>query len=474
MAGKNFDISKFASTIKPVPDSDTAWIALGDIYLNPKNFYPKPDQKALEDLAESIDANGILEPPTVVRDGEQFRLISGHSRIEAVHLLEMKAPEDPRWRKVLCRILPPMTEDQELTAVIEANRQRVKPNWILAEEADRLTKAYIRRKEAGEELPGRTRDRVAEALQVNKTKLANLSAIKNGLKVPGIIDAWKQQRIPEAAALEIARMDLNTQYRLLDWMIDKGRSYTINEVRMFRTVWGFCREKCPETASFCSNAERMYNVCYRGGAWNCSGCYKSCLKTDSCRAVCQYARKEESSKAGIAPPPKKTPLNPAAKDPRLDYNTQVPTFCKRVRELREKTGLSRKEFAESIGEYPGTYSAWENASMGGSGSIPKLALCLGTTTDYLFGLTDDPNPPSGKPDGQLMICGWVPGGTNPREPCYAAAILDFGGGQPVLRKIVYWDGAAWRFRPNGETMSLLPVVWMALPAYSKEGSNDTQ
>ena len=75
MTGKKFDISKFASTIKPVPDSDTAWIDRGGIYLNPKNFYPKPDPKALDDLAESIDANGILEPPTVVRDGEQFRLM---------------------------------------------------------------------------------------------------------------------------------------------------------------------------------------------------------------------------------------------------------------------------------------------------------------------------------------------------------------------------------------------------------------
>ena len=474
MAGKNFSVEKYMSTMQPVPDSDTAWIALEDIYLNPKNFYPKPDPKALEDLAESIDANGILEPPTVIRDGQQFRLISGHSRIEAVHLLEMKAPEDPRWSKVLCRILPPMTEDQELTAVIEANRQRVKPNWILAEEADRLTKAYTKRKEAGEELPGRIRDRVAEALQVNKTKLANLSAIKNGLKVPGIIEAWKQQRIPEAAALEIARMDLNTQYRLLDWMIDKGRSYTINEVRMFRIVWGLCREKCPETAGFCPNAERMYNVCYRGGEWKCSGCCKSCLKTDSCTAVCQYARKDASSKAGIAPPPEKKPLNPAAKDPRLDYRTQTPTFCKRVRELRAKTGLSRKEFAESIGEHPGTYSAWENASMAGSGNVPKLALCLGTTTDYLFGLTDDPKPPAAQPDGQLMISGWMPGGTNPREPCYAAVILDFGDDQPTMRKIVYWDGAAWRFRPNGETMSLFPAVWMALPDYSKEVPNDTK
>ena len=112
--------------------------------------------------------------------------------------------------------------------------------------------------------------------------------------------------------------------------------------------------------------------------------------------------------------------------------------------------------------------------MGGSGSIPKLALCLGTTTDYLFGLTDDPKPPAAQPDGQLMISGWMPGGTNPREPCYAAVILDFGDAQPTMRKIVYWDGAAWRFRLHGETMSLLPAVWMALPAYSKEGSNDAK
>ena len=467
MAGKNFSVEKYMSTMQPVPDSDTAWIALGDIYLNPKNFYPKPDQKALEDLMESIDANGILEPPTVVRDGEQFRLISGHSRMEAVHLLQMKAPEDPRWSKVLCRILPPMTEDQELTAVIEANRQRIKPSWILAEEAERLTKAYTKRKEAGEDLPGRIRDRVAEAMQVNKTKLANLSAIKNGLKVPGIIEAWKQQRIPEAAALEIARMDLNAQYRLLDWMIDKGRSYTINEVRMFRTVWGFCREKCPETASFCSNAERMYNVCYRGGEWNCAGCCKSCLKADSCRAVCQYARKEEYG-AGIAPPPEKKPLNPAAKDPRLDYHTQTPTFCKRVRELREKTGLSRKEFAESIGEYPGTYSAWENASMAGSGSVPKLALCLGTTTDYLFGLTDDPKPPASMPDGQLAICGWMPGGTNPGpEPGWCVGIMPLAGMEPTPRSL-WWSGTEWLFQPGGVDIRLQPLAWMRLPEYETE------
>lgn len=84
------------------------------------------------------------------------------------------------------------------------------------------------------------------------------------------------------------------------------------------------------------------------------------------------------------------PRNPAADDPRLKNMT--PKFCERVKALREATGLTRKEFAESIGEYPGTYSAWENNSLAGAGSLPKLALTLGTTMDYLCGLTDDPAP----------------------------------------------------------------------------------
>ncbi|MFR0798513.1 MAG: helix-turn-helix domain-containing protein [Oscillospiraceae bacterium] len=64
-------------------------------------------------------------------------------------------------------------------------------------------------------------------------------------------------------------------------------------------------------------------------------------------------------------------------------------FCERVKALREATGLTRNEFAESIGEYPGTYSAWENNSLAGAATLPKLALTLGTTMDYLCGLTDD-------------------------------------------------------------------------------------
>lgn len=289
MAGKNFDISKFAATLKPVSESDTMLeIPAADILDNPANFYPAPDSEALRALMDSIRANGLLEPPTVVpAEGGKYRLISGHSRMAAIKAL--RATEMPdQWATVLCRVLPPMTEEQEATAVIEANRQRVKSPALLAEEAERLTKLYTQRKQAGEDLPGRIRDRVAAALQVNPTKLANVGAIKKGLKVPEIRQAWEEQEIPEAAALEIARMDLDAQYRLLDWITSGQRPWTIREVRKFSTIWTCCRHKCPHTAGLCPNAEAMYGAKYKGGEWLCPGCCEYCLNKATCETACRY------------------------------------------------------------------------------------------------------------------------------------------------------------------------------------------
>ena len=369
-------------------------IPVDDIRDNPRNFYPTPDPQALRALADSIRANGLLEPPTVVPAGDgTYRLISGHSRLAAIRSMWEDGTTEEDWTrfsKVLCRVLPPMSEGQEQAAVIEANRQRVKSNALLADEAEKLTAAYIKRREAGEQLPGRIRDYVAEALQVKATKVANLSAIKNGLKVPGIVERWKHNEIPEAAALLIARMDLDEQYRLLDWMIEKYRPYSINEVRKFSTCYTMACRSCEHTGRMCENAERMYDHDYRYGEWHGSNCCLNCLDRDACPAACQYVEKKPVEE------PEKPPLNPAAKDPRLDYKVMVPTFCQRVKELRIQTGMTRKEFAQSIDEFPGTYSACENNSMCGSEKIAKLALCFGVSTDYLYGLTDDPTPSAQK------------------------------------------------------------------------------
>ena len=465
MAGKNFDISKFAATLKPVSESDTMReISIDDIRDNPRNFYPTPDSQALRALMDSIRANGLLEPPTVVpADDGTYRLISGHSRLAAIKAIrETETPD--QWATVLCRVLPTMSEEAEASAVIEANRQRVKSSALLAEEAEKLTELYIKRREAGEQLPGRIRDHVAAVLQVNATKLANLAVIKKGLKVPGIVRKWEAGDLPEAVALEIARMDIEEQYRLLDWTIEgESHYYSIRDVKMFHTLWTMFPHNCPESSGLCPNAGPMYDRFYTYGALNnCTGCCRSCNKRDTCKTVCQYFRPETQPE-----PEPEVKRNPAVADPRLDYKVMVPTFCQRVRALREQTGMSRKEFAQSIDEFPGTYSACENASMCGSEKIAKLALCFGVSTDYLYGLTDELTPPT-LPDGQLMIAGWMPGSTNPAEPGEFAAYVNLGDGK-LVKRFFDWDGQHWMM-PGGIEAQAPVVWWMRLPPVpGKEG-----
>lgn len=287
MAKGKFDMSEFLTPLEGVPESDTTReIAVDDILDNPLNFYPRPDNAKLAELMDSIRANGMLEPPTVVpAENGKYRLISGHSRMNAVRLLAAYKDDAvaERFQRVLCRVLPSMSPEQEECAVIEANRQRVKSPTVLAQEAERLTQIYIKRREAGEELPGRIRDRVAEAMQVNKTKLANLSAIKNGLKVPGIVARWEKQELPEAAALEIARMDIDTQYRLLDWMIDNGKPWTIKSVQEFAKarakdaqaaedkeyieLLGHIQERLERTLRGCKNREEGIEALKKDFRW---------------------------------------------------------------------------------------------------------------------------------------------------------------------------------------------------------------
>lgn len=396
------DVDVFAlldGQLSKVSDSDTPvkMIPLADIHPNPRNFYPRVEN--LEDLEASIQANGLLEPLTVVPDeGGGYRLISGHNRFAALRRIQ----NSEHWNEVPCLVLPAMDEHVELAAIIEANRQRVKTPALLAEEAEKLTQAYTARKRAGENLPGRIRDRVAEAMQISKTKLANLSAIRNGIKVPGIMQSWKADQIPEAAALEIARLPVEAQYRLLDYVIDGDHDYSIRNVKKFVLMWNYSNHSCPGTGKFCACAEAIYDHDYQGGVWHGAGCCKACRERSTCTAACQYARVHDLEQAnpaahpsqaaggmGIAPPPK---LENRVELSAEDWQVRRERFSQRLRAAREATGLDRAAFAEKIGEYKATYSAWENGNLPGSGAFPRLAQALGVSTDYLYGLTDDPTP----------------------------------------------------------------------------------
>ena len=65
----------------------------------------------------------------------------------------------------------------------------------------------------------------------------------------------------------------------------------------------------------------------------------------------------------------------------------------RLKTIREKNGLSPAEAARRVSLERSTYYKYETGSVAPAApTLQVLALFLGTSVDYLCGLTDDPKP----------------------------------------------------------------------------------
>ena len=222
-----FDLAAYANPLAGVSDLDRREvrdIELARIRGNEGNFY---SVEGVDELADSIALNGLLQPLLVVPDGEgSYRLISGHRRCKALRQLREETG-DGRWDRAPCIVLPdPRDKDREELMLIHANSTgRVLSGAELQTQAARLREILCRMREAGVELPGRVRDMVAEQLQVSASRIARLDAISSRLAVPGMIRAWQEGALGESAAYEISQLPVEEQYRLLDRIVDEGLPY---------------------------------------------------------------------------------------------------------------------------------------------------------------------------------------------------------------------------------------------------------
>ena len=79
-------------------------------------------------------------------------------------------------------------------------------------------------------------------------------------------------------------------------------------------------------------------------------------------------------------------------------STQINLTARRVRQLREDLHLTQAELAARANLAPSTISGIEKGYQGISKSAEVLALTLGTTIDYLYGLTNNPLRPNEEED----------------------------------------------------------------------------
>ena len=227
---KKFNLAEFLPEgVSKSDPSQVVEIPLAKLIANSRNFYGVRDVEA---LADSIALNGQLEPLIVYPYGTAglFRVLSGHRRLAA---LQMNKAES-----ALCRVVEkPESSAREDLMLMAANGQRVKTGAEIAAEAERMTRALVQLRKDGAELPGRLRDLVADALGTSSTSLARKKVIDKQLKVPGFRQAWKDGKMGESVAYELARiLPEENQYKALDMLIDEGVDYAKADIKTVQRI----------------------------------------------------------------------------------------------------------------------------------------------------------------------------------------------------------------------------------------------
>lgn len=197
-------------------------IDVGLILANKANFYEMSD---LEELAASIELVGLLHPVVVKpREGAGYVLIDGERRFRAM--------TDVLGRtEIPCIVRQPVNEVVEELMLIEANRtQRKMSAADLSKQAERYTELLAQLKQAGAAIPGRLRDRVAEALQVSSTKLARLHAIRENC-IPEILEDFDAGKLNESVAYKLSQEPEECQQAVYMYDGYMPESLTAEDVR---------------------------------------------------------------------------------------------------------------------------------------------------------------------------------------------------------------------------------------------------
>lgn len=372
-------------TVKVTP------LATNMIGENSDNFYNVDD---IDDLVESIREHGLLHP-IVTNNGTT--VISGHRRLAAYRRL-LDETGDEKYKMIPCIVLHPADPIESEMMMIEANSTaRVLTPYELMEQAKRYDALLVKAKEHGYEYEGRRRDIVAKMMKVGPAKVGRYAAIDKHLN-----ENWKflfqQGEISESVAYEISKMDTHTQESMLDIFLDDDGHVNVTLADVQHIVEYLQKEKeepDPETELEPQVPEPEKPVQHDLKP-------TSNLKTEHEETLDKWrklAEEQEAAEAQDQEPEQKPVSCEKSLDqldgllagvPRTDEKFS-PYACigQRFKQLREERGFTRKQMADFLGWYNGTYSAVENGDATSIDRLCEAAKKLGVSLDWLVGFSDN-------------------------------------------------------------------------------------
>lgn len=173
------------------------------------------DDQAMDDLVESIEANGVLTPIVVRPLGERFyEIISGHRRVHASKRLGLKT---------VPAIARKMSDDEAVIAMVDANIQREE---ILPSERARAFKmkfdaiSHQGKSTSGHDVPKLTVDAVGEEINMSGRQVKRY--IRLLYLIPELLELVDRKKLQFVSAIDISYMDSDIQRYVYDYIMEKG------------------------------------------------------------------------------------------------------------------------------------------------------------------------------------------------------------------------------------------------------------
>lgn len=199
-----------------------------DLIPSKGNFYSVED---VQDLKQSIELLGVLQPLLVTDEEEdgKRRIIAGHRRRLAVMQLVDEGKE--RFRRVPILIKPKKNAILDRLALIMANRFREKTDWERMTEALETEKLVLELKESMN-IPGRTRDLLAEIIETSPAQVGRYKAIYNNI-IPELMAEFKANRIVVSVIYEASGLPEDYQKQAAE-IFRENEVLTLSDIKQLK------------------------------------------------------------------------------------------------------------------------------------------------------------------------------------------------------------------------------------------------
>lgn len=197
-------------------DGVSATADIYDLIPSKDNFYSVED---VQDLKQSIELLGILQPLLVTNEENgKRRIIAGHRRRLAIMQLVDEGKERFRYVPIMVKLTKNAILDR--LALIMTNRFREKTDWEKMTESIETEKLVQELKEQMD-IPGRTRDLLAEIVDASPATLGRYKAIYNNL-TEELMTEFKAGKIGVSVIYEVSGLEKEWQLKALEKYRENG------------------------------------------------------------------------------------------------------------------------------------------------------------------------------------------------------------------------------------------------------------